>query len=535
MKKLNMNKKYLAAIGAAAMAAPVGSVEAQTTQDPMMDGRNGAVLTPLITVGETVTNANGGGDYQFVGIPDGLGAFELDDDTVRVYMNHEFNQSVGGSWNLANGTTVSSGARVSFFDIDKNTRQVTQGGLAIDSVVDAGGNTINGGTFAGFARYCSSAMFGTAEGFTGNIYFMGEETSGGREYAIDTTTGTAYELDWGKAAWENITVIPTAGTEHADKSVFLIGDDRGDAPALLYVGEKDAGSSDFLRQNGLVGGSLYAWVSDDGDAGPKDFNGTGNSRTGQWVGIDNTGSGDFGLATQEELDSRYEAAGAFKFSRPEDVAYDPISFNQGRAVMASTGRSTDTSDDLWGTLYEFNVDLDSLDDTTITGSVSILNDGREEEDLGIRSPDNLDWADDGLVYINEDRSIGGFGDVSGRDALIWQFDPASGAKQILAEMAPYIAEGFVDDGGLDDLGDWESSGILDVSNLFGEDAGSLFLTDVQAHSLTPDPAQPAFADTVQGGQLLFLDVSSVSPVPEPSTAGLLIGLSALALTKRRQG
>ena len=528
-----ISRQLLRSIPVGLAIAVAGPAVAQTLQGPMMEGKNGAAYNPLITVGEVVPSGDFIGDhfYQFVGIPDGIGAFELDADTVRVYVNHEFRTGAGSTWKLDNGTQVTDGARVSYFDINKNTRQVTQGGQVIKSVIDAGGNAINAATYEGFNRYCSSAMFGTTEGFTHNIYFMGEETFGGRQYAIDTNTGTAYEMDWGKAAWENITVIPTAGTAHANKSVFLIGDDRGDAPALMYVGEKNAGGN-FLEQNGLTGGQLYAWVSDQGDAGPVDFNGTGNSRTGQWVAIDNTGSGDFGLATQQELDDRYEQAGAFKFSRPEDVSYDPISFNQGRAVMASTGRDTDTSDDLWGTLYEFNIDLDTLDSGTITGEVSILNDGRETEDLGIRSPDNLDWADDGLIYINEDRSVDGFGDVSGRDALIWRFDPETGQRQMLAEMTPFIANGFIDDGDLERLGDWESSGILDVSSLFGEEAGTLFLTDVQAHSLDPDPNHPFFEDTVQGGQLAFLDMANVAAIPEPSSLALL-GLGGLLMTRRR--
>ena len=500
----------------------------------MMTGAAGVEITPLLTVGETVSRIGGGDDFQLVGIPDGIGAFELDANTVRVYVNHEFNNTVGGPWTLANGAVAEQGARVSIFDIDKTTRQITQGGQAISEVIDAGGNIVTG-TFAGFNRYCSSAMFGPTEGFTDNIYFMGEETSGGRQYALDTTTGTAYEMDWGKAAWENITVMPTVGTAHEDKSVFFIGDDRGDAPALLYVAPKVDGGS-FLEQNGLTGGQLYAWTSNvDGELGPKQFNGTGSSRTGTWVPIDNKGSGDFGLATQEELDSRYAEVGAFKFSRPEDVAYDPVGFNNGRAVMASTGRLTDTSDDNWGTIYEFNIDLDSLGTDNVTGGVSIMSDGRDQgQDFGIRNPDNLDWADDGLVYLQEDRSVNPstlFGEASGRDALIWRFDPETGGRQILAEMNTYVSEGFVDDGDLNILGDWESSGILDVSSLFGEE--DLFIFDVQAHSLDPDPALAAYANTVQGGQLLLMDVSAAAPVPEPNAAVLLgLALTPLFLLRR---
>ena len=55
----------------------------------------------------------------------------------------------------------------------------------------------------------------------------------------------------------------------------------------------------------------------------------------------------------------------------------------------------------------------------------------------------------------------------------------------------------------DDLGNWESSGILDVSSLFGADPGELFIFDVQAHSLT-DGRIGGGENLVEGGQLAFL-------------------------------
>ena len=59
-------------------------------------------------------------------------------------------------------------------------------------------------------------------------------------------------------------------------------------------------------------------------------------------------------------------------------------------------------------------------------------------------------------------------------------------------------------------GEWESSGILDVSRLFGKRGGSLFLFDVQAHGIedqedvNPD-SRINDGDLVEGGQLLFLE------------------------------
>jgi hypothetical protein len=61
--------------------------------------------------------------------------------------------------------------------------------------------------------------------------------------------------------------------------------------------------------------------------------------------------------------------------------------------------------------------------------------------------------------------------------------------------------------------DWESSGVVDVSTLFDLPGGSLFLADVQAHSLIEQDdrgvtAGPAALLTsgglVEGGQLGFL-------------------------------
>ena len=52
------------------------------------------------------------------------------------------------------------------------------------------------------------------------------------------------------------------------------------------------------------------------------------------------------------------------------------------------------------------------------------------------------------------------------------------------------------------LGDWETSGVLDVSTLFDQDPGQLLLIDVQAHSLRGGTIDSE--DLVQGGQLAFL-------------------------------
>ena len=64
--------------------------------------------------------------------------------------------------------------------------------------------------------------------------------------------------------------------------------------------------------------------------------------------------------------------------------------------------------------------------------------------------------------------------------------------------------------GYGDAGNWETSGILDVSALFGQKRGTLFLFDVQAHGITDQNNYPFGSritdnDLKEGGQLLFLE------------------------------
>ena len=58
-------------------------------------------------------------------------------------------------------------------------------------------------------------------------------------------------------------------------------------------------------------------------------------------------------------------------------------------------------------------------------------------------------------------------------------------------------------------GEWETSGIIDVSELFGEEGGALFFFDVQSHGIedqTDDNPDSRINDNdlVEGGQLSFL-------------------------------
>ncbi|MGV2390513.1 MAG UNVERIFIED_CONTAM: hypothetical protein LVR29_26635 [Microcystis novacekii LVE1205-3] len=83
--------------------------------------------------------------------------------------------------------------------------------------------------------------------------------------------------------------------------------------------------------------------------------------------------------------------------------------------------------DSWGTVYIFDNNLvfdqnGNLDTAASSVSARILYDGNDagggqfsSPDFGVRSPDNLDWSDDGTIYIQEDRSFSDFGQTSGEE------------------------------------------------------------------------------------------------------------------------
>lgn len=541
-----------------------------TTAPSQLKGLNGYTVDPIFTVGEKI------GDYVPPGILDGIGAFSLNDTTVRLLVNHELGNTVGYKYSLANGTQL-PGARVSFFDVDKRTFQITDSGLAFDKIINRKGEVVDAASdldFGGLARFCSAALFeangfGTGKGFADRIFFTGEENDGGTEFALDTATNTLYALPWlGRAAWENVTELDTGST---DKVAILIGDDRDPAPLILYVGKKTAGG--FLERNGLANGELFVWVADDptnaSDAielDPRNFAGTNNSTKGKFVKIDyyrpdlaNTAvdSADAGTTIQDDLG--YDAQGfatqaqqdklaadvkAFLFSRPEDVATNP--FDGTQAVLASTGReSIFGGADTWGTTYKIDVDFTGLASGTINADATILYDGNEadKKDFGLRSPDNLDWADDGKIYIQEDRAISSvlsstplFGATSKQETSIYSLDPSAANPSATLTRIGQVDRSAIPTGQVDsnpaDLGNWETSGILDVSNLFGAKPGELFIFDVQAGTLNNgtiitatnidgngNGTKTADENLVRGGQLSFLIAPTASLAQDVTLVG----------------
>jgi len=492
----------------------------ETNGPPMLTGLDGWSVTPVATIGETVTG------YIPPGKPDGMGAYRVmagsGDDRVRILLNHELSPGDGYDYALANGTRL-TGARISYLDLDPASRAVTAAGLAYDTIYDADGRAVTAAAQInetdhdsdGLGRFCSGrAVTAGTLGLVDDIFFANEEMSsnrrqkGGLVWALDVEAGELWAVPaMGRAAWENVTPIapPAPGTV-----AFLLGDDTSGAPLWLYVGKKDP-DGDFLGRNGLAQGFMFAWRAYDvGRNSPDNWNGSTGPETlgGCFIRSPVAGLG------ADEMRASARARQTFAFARPEDLHTNP--FDSGEAVFASTGDGESYAADDWGTLYRVRPDFErgcGSGGSGVHADISILFDGdsyddpkqagRPNPDFGLRSPDNLVWADDGSIYVQEDpgTDLAEFGGVSGREASIWRVHPKTGSLSRIAEVdrAPFKAS----DSKADELGAWETSGIIDVTSLFDTKPGErLLMSTVQAHSIRGGPI--ADQNLAEGGQVLFL-------------------------------
>ena len=151
----------------------------------------------LLTVGDSA------GGARLVGIPDGMGAFDNNDGTFTVLVNHELNSSQGIV--RAHGGI---GAFVSKWRVDKNTLAVLSGSDQIQTAFlwNTGTMVYDQVMNAVFSRFCSgdlapaSAFFNAASGLGTQemVYTNGEETgSEGRAFAhvlSGANAGQTFEL-----------------------------------------------------------------------------------------------------------------------------------------------------------------------------------------------------------------------------------------------------------------------------------------------------------------------------------------------------
>lgn len=493
------------------------SIGPSTTQSPYLISLNPNVrFTSILSAGDAVGTKPtldiegypSGQPWVFAGIPDGLGAYDNNDGTITVLVNHEIFPP--------NAAVIrehgAPGAFVSQLVIDKTTLEVVDAFDAANaSYRDADGDGVWTLEATIMNRLCSadlppvSAFFwagedgieGTADdvGTQDRIFMNGEEFGAeGRAFGWVVTgdeARTVWELPYlGKFSWENSVASPDSEA----KTVVIGLDDATPGQVYVYVGDKQA-DGNTIEKAGLSGGKLFGIKAD----------GIGNGLTAENVVGTVPGSGAFSLVeienqntlTGAQQDAASDALGVTEFARPEDGAWDTQNPNRFYFVTTGSGLAPNR---LWA------LDFVDVENPELGGTFTLLLDGTE----GTVALDNIGVDADGKVWMQEDPG------TNPRSARTWVYDPATDEVDLIAIHDPLRFGESIPGAGniaatLPFTINEEASGIIDVTDLLGDEDTQAFLVDVQAHYTFTGPLQ---SEVVEGGQLLVMYVDEFVSNPE---------------------
>jgi len=518
-----------------------------TSTPAMLKGVNGSTVKPIISVGDKL-----GSGYMFEALPDGISLGKVNGKgTVDVYVNHESSLVPFPATRQDATNSLLSKLR-----LHQKSAGVLKGSYAIPSS-------------AGYQRFCSNFAVGKAQGFERDLILTNEEArdivlrqadswhqpsvalsepnaeQAGVAVAYDVKSGAYKSIySMGRSNHENEVAVPGYG-----HPVVFTGDDTFDAPSSqLYMLNAASGAAFWNDQ-----GTLHVFVSDNpaiNDYG--DLTTASPSVTGHFVPVPEAiAKGKVNGHEATSVDFGYPAppsaaipngpqwvleywsqnvAHAFQFIRIEDLAYDRT--NGKVLYFADTGEPRAKPDATTGVLKRdttgggpyMNGRLYKLalnaGDPAQTATLSILP-GANFDDNGYNNaasphqPDNVETTKTG-IYFTEDpgshNSQPGFAGAT--NARVWKYDLTAHTVTVVAEVDQLTAQS-----GITNKGAWESSGIVDVSRVFGP--GS-FLIDVQAHGWDMDAGTGNDAPAVpkrERGQLLLLKVQGESAAAASSHKG----------------
>ena len=549
------------AVSAAALAAGAVAGDShggfKTTQPSMLTGvASGSTVTPLLTVGDTLANG-----YRYESIPDGIAMWAKNKKKIDLYVNHETSlvpfPYTPSAPTEANSQNDFENAQLSHLELAPHTAGILSGELAITS-------------HDNYQRFCSNFLADEENGFDKPLVFTNEEgidwvkregfafpaTVGaddarqiGAVVAHDPRNGKSEPI-WGmgRLNHENSVAVPGYGYP-----VLLTGDDSFvNVPAQSQVYSYIAKDSKSVWRDE---GELWAFVSD--TPGINDYDdiapGSNPQIKGHFVQVpkniatgrnpDGTDlmSTDVGYppppntgwqtvngvgidGPQWVLEHWSDLNDVFQFTRIEDMAYDKRPGMQNVVYMADSGRGTavtgtfvpraglSTNGRIWKMV------LDPHHPTQVT-SLTILVDGDTKpvkDPTAIHQPDNLESTVNGLLVTEDPGSSQQFnpGEANATTARLMHYRFSTGEITVAARVDQSADEGptDVDAAPAGKLGAWESTGVVDVSSVFGADT---FLINVQAHTLWIEkapgrddvaPPGPDYTFKREGGQLLLIRI-----------------------------
>ncbi len=477
------------------------------------------------------------GGYRFESIPDGIALKARGNGRLDVYVNHE-TSTVPFPYNAG----AAPEANQNDFDNAQLSRlalhQKSGGVLNAKMVIDSSSN---------YQRFCSSYLATEAEGFDRELLFMNEEATdfvnrtgtawpaptseppaeqAGLVVAYDVKTGKHRPIyGMGRHNHENSVAIPGF-----DDLVVLSGDDTFTPnPAQSQLYSYIAPDADAIWDDT---GRLYGFRVDNSSV--DDYYdipvGSTASYPGTFVPIDPAAA----KGTQTALETASDAAGVFQFVRVEDIAYDKRPGKGNVVYVADSGRGSATADgnafpSRNGRIWKLEF-TDPDDPTKATLSLLVEGDDQPLKTVGeIHQPDNLETTRAGSLMVTEDPGSSqqfpvGSTDPAATTARLWWIDLDTGGMTVAAKVDQSADEGPTDVDGAGtnappakvpgNLGAWESSGVVDASEVFGP--GAFFVT-IQASTLwlekeivapadDPGPLKRGFTKKRSGGQLVLLRV-----------------------------
>jgi hypothetical protein len=502
MKRLALAAAALLSAAAAAALVGGGAGEAKTNTPPLVEGMvAGVELNPLVSVGDRLADG-----YVFESIPDGIAVHKQSDNVAHLYVNHELSLVP-----FPVGFSDTANAMLSKITFNKQQNDVTAGTVVIPST-------------ANFQRFCSNFIALTkAQGFGRPVVLTNEEATdrvnrtgsawppgpnseqAGVVVAYDVKNN-AYKAVYsmGRHNHENAVAIPGYKV-----SVILSGDDTFNAPASQLYMYLTHGAWGLMHD----AGALYGFKSDDaavndyGDLPP------GKTISGTFVRVPVA----VALGEQDALEAWSNANNIFQFIRVEDIAYDKNTPNV--VYFADTGEPRALPDAATGRLRRgpsvtagpypngrvFKMVLDKTNMLKVTSlSVIVDGDAKGAASAGdvslIHNPDNVETTKKALLIQEDPGSQNNYAasNPNGTTARIWRYDLASGALAPVARANQKALDPNASQG------NWETSGIVDASNVLGE---GWFFTNVQAHSIfVSQETRDGIVYKREGGQLLAIKI-----------------------------
>ena len=403
-----------------------------------------STLKSLITFNDILSNG-----YVFPRLPDGLASIPNRDGLVDIFVNHELSLD-----------KVNEYAKISKLTVDKN------GGIISGELIEDGSGK--------YERFCSATIF-KDNGFKNPVFVTNEEIEEGIVVAYDIVTKNKTEMPWlGKFSHENTILVPSKN----NKTIVLTTEDNESMHSQLYMFISN-NPTDFL--NGI--GQLYVLVGENNITSFQDlhkgitYNGYFQPVTWNWMTQNST-----------DLENEVQKLNALDFMRLEDTDYNKVD----NSIIYITDTGSDEFGERYedGRLYQFEITEPSFNhsnNVNVTNNnyykvkISILLDGDDGDDL--RNPDNIATSKKSIMIqedLNDYNIIDG-----GVNARVLKYDLTS------HNLNPVAIVDQSQDVSNTRAGEWESSGIIEVFDIFGK---GYWLLDIQAHTLG------------EGGQLLLMNI-----------------------------